>query len=497
MRAGWPGWAPAGAAFGLGAVLATGQAPLGFWWLALPALAALIALICRAAGGRSAAWLGLFAGIGYFGLAMSWLISPFLVDPERHAWMAPFALFFMAAGLSLFWAGAAALSFRAAPGWRPLALAVTLAVAELARGFVLTGLPWALIGHVWIGTWPGQVAALLGPDGLTLMTTLAAALPVALGLRGLVASALLLAAAAAFGHSRLSAPDPAPADVTLRLVQPNAAQEAKWDPDRALEHFRRLLDLTSAPPATGPRPDLVIWPETAVPFLLDLNPEIPGLVAEAGQGAQVAFGFQRVEGLRAWNSLAVIDPQGQIAAVYDKHHLVPFGEYIPFGDLAHDLFGLSAFAARQGQGYSAGPGPRLLDFGAPLGRALPLICYEAVFPRDVAAAPDRPDWLLQVTNDAWFGTLTGPYQHLAQARLRAVEQGLPLVRVANTGVSALIDARGRLLAQIPLGQMGALDVTLPGALPPTPFARWGEAPVLLLLAGLAALALWPRRRSAA
>jgi apolipoprotein N-acyltransferase len=234
-----------------------------------------------------------------------------------------------------------------------------------------------------------------------------------------------------------------------------------------------------------------------VPFLLDLNPEIPGLVAEAGQGAQVAFGFQRVEGLRAWNSLAVIDPQGQIAAVYDKHHLVPFGEYIPFGDLAHDLFGLSAFAARQGQGYSAGPGPRLLDFGAPLGRALPLICYEAVFPRDVAAAPDRPDWLLQVTNDAWFGTLTGPYQHLAQARLRAVEQGLPLVRVANTGVSALIDARGRLLAQIPLGQMGALDVTLPGALPPTPFARWGEAPVLLLLAGLAALALWPRRRSAA
>jgi apolipoprotein N-acyltransferase len=208
-------------------------------------------------------------------------------------------------------------------------------------------------------------------------------------------------------------------------------------------------------------------------------------------------GVQRVEGFRFWNSMAVVGPGGVITGRYDKHHLVPFGEYIPFGDQMYRWFGLVAFAAQEGNGYSPGAGPAVLDLGPGLGRALPLICYEAVFPQDLRRAPGRADWILQITNDAWFGEWTGPYQHLAQAQLRAIEQGLPMVRVANTGVSALIDARGRVVDSLPLGQAGYLDVVLPGALPPTPYQRWGEGPVGLLLAGLGLWLLALARRKAA
>jgi apolipoprotein N-acyltransferase len=279
----------------------------------------------------------------------------------------------------------------------------------------------------------------------------------------------------------------------LRLVQPNAEQGLKWDPDQARLFFDRQLSFTAA----GSRPDLVIWPETAVPYLLEENPVVGELIAEAGRGSPVAVGVQRVKGRQFWNSLAVIGPGGRVTANYDKHHLVPFGEYIPFGDVLYDWLGLVAFAARQGNGYSPGPGPVVLDLGGNLGKALPLICYEAIFPQDLRAAPERADWILQITNDAWFGTWSGPFQHLAQAQLRAIEQGLPLVRVANTGVTAVIDARGRTVDSLPMGEAGYLDARLPGALPATPYARWGEGPVLLLLLGLA-LGLWAaaRRRPA-
>jgi apolipoprotein N-acyltransferase len=472
------------AAFGLGLVMAAGQAPLGLWPLTLAALAALFLMQSRAPGLAAAAWLALFAAAGHFGLALSWLVEPFLIDPSRHAWMAPFALALMAFGLGLFWAAAAAAGHALAAGaGRPLALALALAAAELARGHVLTGFPWASIGHVWIGTPPAQLAALAGPTGLTLMTVLAAAAPVAAGWSGAVAGLAILGAAFGAGAWRLGQPDPPEQPVTVRLVQPNAAQEEKWDPDRARLFFDRQLAFTAAPPAPGrPRPDLVVWPETAVPFLLEQTPELGPVVAGAAGGAVVVLGIQRSDGRRGWNSLAVFAPDGALRAVYDKHHLVPFGEYIPMGDLAAAWFGITAFAAREGNSYSAGPGPQVIDLGPGLGRVLPLICYEAVFPQGLRGLPERPGWLLQATNDAWFGQLTGPYQHLAQARLRSIEQGLPMVRVANTGVSAVIDARGRLLATIPLGQAGHLDTALPGALAAPPYARLGEAPALALLA---------------
>jgi apolipoprotein N-acyltransferase len=456
----------------------------------LPALAALIALVARAAGVREAAWLGLLGGTGYFVLALSWLIQPFMVDPERYAWMAPFALVGMAAGLGLFWAGAAALSARL-PINRPLGFALALAAAEFLRGHILTGFPWALVGHVWIDTPLAQTAALIGPNGLTLLTALAAALPVAFGWRGGVSSAAILGAMVGFGTWRLGQPDPADSPLLLRLVQPNAEQTLKWDPEMARVYFDRLLAFTATD--AQPRPDLVIWPETSVPYLLERNPELAGIIADAAQGATTILGIQREDGLLFYNSMAVLDPDGDVTARYDKHHLVPFGEYIPAGDLAYELFGLTAFAAQQGNGYSAGPGPAILDLG-PLGRVLPLICYEAVFPQGLHNAPGRADWILQITNDAWFGTLTGPYQHFAQAQLRAIEQGLPLVRVANTGVSGVIDAKGQVRGTIALGVADFLDTPLPGALPPTPYARIGEWPFLAGLFGLLLLLAFARRR---
>ncbi len=228
-----------------------------------------------------------------------------------------------------------------------------------------------------------------------------------------------------------------------------------------------------------------------------LNEAAPTLerIAQAARGADVVLGIQRYEGWRIYNSLIRLDGAGELAGLYDKHHLVPFGEYVPLGDLAARI-GLYGFAAQEGQGYSAGPGPRLLDLGA-LGPALPLICYEAVFPQDVAGVPELPRLLLQITNDAWFGTHSGPYQHLAQARMRAIEQGLPLLRAANTGVSALIGPRGAVIRSIPLGQAGYVDALLPAPLPPTVYARSGDWPVflLLLLAGIAFKVVQWRRGS--
>ena len=408
---------------------------------------------------------------------MSWIVEPFLIQPEVYGWMAPFALVLMALGGGLFWAIPVGLSQRISPGAVGLVLALTL--SDLARGYILTGFPWALLGHVWLDTPVAQAAAFVGPAGLSLFTLALAAGLSERRARPVGTAVLALALVWGGGMWRLAAPEPAAAGPVLRLVQPNAAQEGKWDPALAEAHFATLLAESAAPG----RVDLVIWPETALPYLIERSPEIPMIIARAAK-APVMLGLQRVEGERGWNSLRVQDATGARIASYDKAHLVPFGEYIPFGDLAYEWFGLRAFAAQLGQSYTAGSGPQVLDLGA-LGKVLPLICYEAVFPQDLRAAPQRAGWIVQITNDAWFGTRTGPFQHAAQARLRAIEQGLPLARVANTGLTEMIDARGQVVAALPFGTKGHLDVALPGALAAPPYARWGEVPLLVLLAGCA------------
>ncbi|MYM57158.1 apolipoprotein N-acyltransferase [Rhodobacteraceae bacterium GS-10] len=458
-----------GVAAVFGALAATGQAPFDLWQLALVGFAGLYSVFLTAGTARRAGWAGWAGGTGYFALALCWIVEPFLVDIARHGWMAPFALLFMAAGLALFWGAAMMLAHRLGRG--AIVWIGALALAELVRSYVFTGFPWALIGHIWIPTAMAQWAGFVGPHGLSLI-----ALASAVALRQLftahparaVVPVLLLAGLFA-GGAYLAASGPAPrAAPVVRLIQPNAPQHQKWDPDYVPIFFRRLVEATAA----DPRPDLIVWPETSVPVYLEYAEETLKVIAEAASGVPVVLGAQREEGERIFNSAAVLDGQGRIAQVYDKHHLVPFGEYVPLGDLMA-RFGIHGMAAREGAGFSAGPGPALFDLGA-LGTALPLICYEAVFPQDVGAAPQRPGFLLQITNDAWFGRFSGPYQHLSQARLRAIEQGLPMVRVANTGVSAVIDARGRITGSVPLGLSGWIDLPLPEALPPTIYARIGD-----------------------
>ena len=465
-----------------GLAAALGQVPWSVWPLALAGYAAGLWLVATAPGKRAAWWRGWAFGAGHFLLALHWITEPFQVDAERDGWMAPFALVLMAAGLALFW-GLAGLLAAVAPRARVLSAALALAAVEWARSTVLTGFPWALPGHVWLDHPPEQLAALAGAGGLGLLTLGVAGLLASGGWRGPLAAALVLAAAFGYGQWRAGQPVPPASGTVIRLVQPDADQSLKWQPEHAGTFFRRHLELTAAPP-DGPAPDLVIWPETAAPFLLETPWDgLERMVAAAGD-TPIAFGVQRTDGLRGFNTLAVLgraaDGSPAVRAVYDKHHLVPFGEYIPGGDLLAEWLSIPSFAPKEGYGYSAGPGPVLLDLGPGLGRVLPLICYEAVFawfPRAV----DRPDWMLQVTNDAWFGDVSGPYQHLALNRLRAIETGLPLVRVANTGVSAVVDARGRVLSSLPLNRMGHLDSRLPVALPPTPYARFG---------GWIAAALW-------
>lgn len=465
-----------------GAALGLGQVPWSLWPLGLLGLGCVLHLVAQAPTPRRAALVIFVAGFAHFALVLSWITQPFLVEPERYGWMAPFALVFMASGAAGFWA----LPVWAVRRWRAglPALVLALCLSDLARGYVLTGFPWALFGHIWLDTPLAQVSALIGQTGLSFLTLAAAALAAgALRKRVLLAPALLvLALPWGYGAWRLAQPLPAPTGTVLRLVQPNLAQDAKWQQDLARQHFEALLAATSAPP----RVDLVIWPETSLPYLLGPDSELPGIIAGAAGGAAVLFGYQRTEGARGWNSLAVLGPGGVFLAGYDKHHLVPFGEYLPLGDLLYDWFGISAFAAQAGRAYSAGPGPRVLDLG-PLGKVLPLICYEAVFPQDLRTGGERAGWIVQITNDAWFGTRSGPFQHASLARLRALEQGLPLARIANTGVTQMIDARGRVTASLAFGSAGHLDAELPGALPATPYSRWGEGPLALLLAGLA---LW-------
>ncbi len=480
---GWPFWLRLTLAAMLGAFAAFGLAPWGQWWATLLSLILIAPLFLVSETSWRAAWLGWFFATGYFANALSWIIEPFLVDAQRHAWMAPFALVFMAGGLALFWALAFGITRRI--GGRPVAqgvlLAIALSLAEFGRGYLLTGFPWAGFAQVWVNSPVAQMLSLVGPFGLGALTLLAT-LPVGAALAGpqplrrVLAPGLLsvgfVALAIIYNATR---PDVEVSGHTVRLVQPNAPQHQKWDPEFTGLFFARQVEFTAA----EPRPDLIVWPETSVPAWLHNADGYLDAITRAADGTPVVLGVQRAEGQQIYNSMVYLDGTGAQTGLYDKHHLAPFGEYVPFGEVLAK-FSIYGLAATAGNGFSAGPGPALLDAG-PLGQGLPLICYEAVFPQDVNAAPSRADFLLQITNDAWFGTRSGPYQHLAQAQMRAIEQGLPMMRSANTGVSAMIDPLGRITGSLALGKAGYLDAELPLPFPQGLYSRTGDIPVLLIL----------------
>ncbi|THH37148.1 apolipoprotein N-acyltransferase [Aliishimia ponticola] len=466
----------------LGCLSAAGLQPLGLWFVTLIALGAALALFAQARGPwQGAFWLWSF-GTGYFVTGLRWILEPFQVEADIFGWMAPFALALMAAGLALFWGAAGWSAIRFGAGRRGIWLVLTLCLAEFARAYLFTGFPWAGLAQIWVDTPISGALSVAGPHGVALLTLLASFGIAALAGRDWRGAALGAGAALLLaGLAVRLAPVPADANTArpvIRIVQPNAPQHEKFDPDKWRDFFWRQVEATEA----AGDPDLIVWPETAIPMLLNNAHEALDIVAGAAGGTDVVLGIQRMDPQkRFYNALIVVAADGTVSDIYNKHHLVPFGEYMPFPALFRNL-GIRGLAERADGGYSAGPGPRMITASGL--RALPLICYEAVFPQYGRAAEGRPDLLLQITNDAWFGTYAGPQQHLAQARMRAIEQGLPLVRSANTGISAMIGPTGQVLASLPLGTHGFVDAPLPAPLPPTFYARTGDwVAFFVLMAG--------------
>ncbi|MGH6865716.1 MAG: apolipoprotein N-acyltransferase [Methyloceanibacter sp.] len=496
----------------LGAVSVLSFAPVHAWFVLFLTFGALLWLLdgCQtrhqtfASRLRCASLTGFWFGFGYFLAGLYWVAEAFLVEPWRHGGLLPFAMIILPGGMALYFAAACALAMLMwLPGaGRIFALAIAFGLAEYARGHVLTGLPWNLIGYGMLSNGPlMQFSALLGVYALSFVAVLLFAAPASVwapeGSRPTSrrASAALAAVLLAifglgylWGQNRLATTQVSDTGLRVRIVQAAIDQANKWRPENSAEIFDDYLDLTKSPGLANV--DLVIWPETAVPFLLADTPDALTAVGDAlPSGTSLLVGSARLteerdaEGTlgaqRTYNSLLVIGDSGQVLGTYDKIHLVPFGEYLPFQDFLESL-GVMQLTGVRG-GFSAGKGPRLLPIpGAP--PASPLICYEIIFPDDVTDDAERPGWLLNVTNDAWFGSSAGPYQHFQQARVRAVEQGLPVVRVANTGISATIDSYGRILGEIGLGEKGILDTKLPRVGPSTPFAAYGTTLEICVLA---------------
>lgn len=469
------GWRRYAAAFGAGSFCCLGLPPLGWFpvlWIGFPVLAWLLQ---GAEKTRQAFNIGWCFAFGYFLFGLYWIAAAMFVDLARFGWMIPVT----AAGLPALFGCYYGLS---AVGWQimrqrldlrgvsaALTLAWLFALTEYVRGTLFTGFPWNLFGYVWTEFPPvAQSASLFGLYGLTLLTIAAAILPSTLTVAGASAPRgnAIIANGAAFGILvtlglwggwRLQTPASMIPDVYMRLVQPAIAQNLKWDPAEREGNFNRLLEMTAQPAA---RPVThVIWPETAAAyFLAEELPRRLQIAAVLPEHAVLLTGALRAEGEDNFNSLLALDRSGAVLDFYDKFHLVPFGEYVPFR-----RFGpIAAVAAGLGGGFTPGPGPRSLRVPG-LPPFSPLVCYEVIFPHRVADPHDRPQLLVNVTNDAWYGKTAGPHQHLAIARMRAIEEGLPLIRVANTGISAIIDAYGRTVQSLPLGTRGVIDSPIPAA----------------------------------
>ncbi|MBV9826263.1 MAG: apolipoprotein N-acyltransferase [Alphaproteobacteria bacterium] len=496
------GWRRYGVAILLGALLACALPPIDMTPVVFLVFPSLLWLDNGSASPWASARLGYVFGISFFVAGLYWIAAAMFVDIARFWWALPFAVLGLPAYLAFYPAAAMGLTtlmavrLRLSPLGRVLLFTAAWSAAEWGRGHLLTGFPWNLVGYVWSGGFPGaltvlQTTAWVGIYGLTLLTVLAASLPALLGTASLeplaatrrVAPLLtaigLIAALAATGSLRLSQTPTVLTATWLRLVQPSIPETMKWDPNAAEENFHRLIELSSGP-ADHPLA-AIIWPEAAVPFLLDRDAahrRAVGAVAPAN--GYVLTGDlrgnpapDRVSSL--WNSVEVIDSGGAIRANYDKAHLVPFGEYMPLANV------LPLHKITPGPiDLSAGPGPQSVALPG-LPPFSPNVCYEVIFSASVVAESVRPAWILNVTNDAWYGRSSGPYQHFAIARTRAIEEGLPLVRAANNGISGVVDAAGRVLAHTGLDSVGYADVALPEAAQPTLYSKHGDWLFLAML----------------
>ncbi|MGZ5872013.1 MAG: apolipoprotein N-acyltransferase [Bradyrhizobium sp.] len=503
------GWKRAAIALVAGALSALAMAPFNAWPVLFATFPVVVWLIDGAGAGRlrgvpAAAMAGWWFGLGYFVPGLYWIGYAFLVDATTFAWLLPFAILGLPAYLALFTALGFALArlLWTRDASRVIALAASLTLSEWLRGQALTGFPWNAFGYAL--TEPlalAQTGSLIGLWGLTFLAVAIFASPSVLidkgshGSRPWIAPVMaltLLLAMGIFGAVRLSLqPTATVANVRLRIMQPNLQQDVRFNysAKAAVMHkYLALSDRASGPQSTGVGDaNILIWPESAFPFFLTHEADAMAQIANLlSKGTVLITGSVRAPDAppgaritRAYNSIYVIDHDGSVLSIYDKLHLVPFGEFLPFQDWMERI-GLVQLTKVQG-GFIPGTRRRTMEVPhAP--RVLPLICYEAIFPGEIVERNDRPGWIINLTNDGWFGISTGPYQHLQQARLRAIEQGLPVVRAANTGISAVIDPLGRMVARLGLGLEGVLDSGLPSAIPPTVYARSGDIPAAIIVA---------------
>ncbi|MEO1102328.1 MAG: apolipoprotein N-acyltransferase [Pseudomonadota bacterium] len=485
-----------------GAILGLAFPPYNFL-PAIGAYAVLLILLDMADTAAHRPWLerliiGALFGFGFHLMGLWWIGAAFLVEADRYAILLPVAVLGLPLILAPFTA-LATLTIGLAPSslaWRALALALGISLTEWLRSFVLTGFPWNAAGvGLTQSNLMAQSAAAVGVNGMALAVVLFGTLPATLAQRRsrwiAVPAGLVLAAMTAFGVQRLLTAPPTAGDaLTVRVVQPAVPQDQKWDPANRGDIWSRLLAL-SASESDGP--DVVVWPETAVPFLYRPTGDVKAALSGAlGDDTLLITGAVEIEdtpqGRRTTNTVYALTPDGAIGGRYDKARLVPFGEFVPLSGILARL-GFEALAAGDAS-FSAGPGPQTLAVGR-LPPFQPLICYEVIF-SDAKAEP--AEWIVNVTNDAWFGNTPGPRQHLRHARLRAIERGLPVVRAANTGISAIIDSTGRVSARLALNDTGAITEPLP----PTraaPYARWGDLPLYALWLVLAAVLVSARARA--
>ena len=494
------GWRRVGFGFAAGAVSALGFAPLNLFPVLLLGFAALLLLLDGANVSphrlRAAFFSGWSFGFGQFLVGLHWIGYAFLVDSGAHLWQMPFALVFLTAGLALYsgMACVAAMYLWRRGVARILIFAIFYAATEWLRGHLFTGFPWNLQAYGWGASLAVmQSAGLFGAYGLSCLTILLGASLADFPRRAPMLMLALFAGFWGYGAWRLNAnPVQAVPGVSVRLVQPDIPQREKYLRPLVARNWQRLIDLTHAPgPSSQKKPTHIIWPEAAPSFILMRSPLALDQIALLTNGATLITGAERVgaEGgaLAFFNSLYVFGQGGRLDGTYDKFHLVPFGEYVPFANLLARA-GITKLTNGP-SGFTAGDGPHVYAAsGAPA--MTPLICYEIIFPAAVTDHQSRPQWFVNVTDDSWFGPWAGPHQHLLIARMRAIEEAVPVARAANTGVSAMIDATGRITASLGFDQMGVVDAPLPRALAPTPYARFGDwifALMLMLLAGAAFL----------
>jgi len=461
---------------------------------------------------RGAFWMGWLAGFAYFFIGCWWVAEAFFVNPEQ-AWMAPFAASLLPAGLGLFWGAATALYRRFAPigAVRVLLFAALFCAFEWLRGHVLTGFPWNPAGATWrAGGGMSQFASVVGVYGLSLVTVAATAAFAPLigpGVRRerLISAGLgvlALAGVGVFGAVRLTQSDLRFTDTVVRLVQADVKQETKWSPEAYRSIVDRYVRLTAQPGARTP--NVIVWPEGSLPASANdvfASGDAQAIAAAVRPGQTLLVGLARgeadltaPEGARYYNSLFALAGEGgaglRVAAVYDKHRLVPFGEYLPLGGLTTSI-GLRSLVHMPSD-FSAGPRPQPIAIpGAPPAQVL--ICYESLYPGFTPGAAGRPDWIVNASNDAWFGATSGPRQHLNLASYRAIETGLPIARATPTGVSAMIDPWGRIVEgqRLDPGVIGVIDAPLPRPTGITPYGRLGDWPFLAGLLAACLLSLWP------